>query len=62
MNDMNIIAPLLIAMAGIEPKPQVVAVTHHKPRVKWQAVKAQRTGKGKPAKGYDPETKTWSKP
>lgn len=56
------VAPILALTSLVPTPPQVVAVTHHKPRVKRQTVKAQRPGRGKPAKGYDPETKTWSKP
>lgn len=52
-----------LALADTMPKePQLVPFLNKKQIVKRDAPKAKRPGRGKPAKGYDPETKTWSKP
>jgi hypothetical protein len=46
------------------PRPaEVKATTNHKEIVKRDKTpKPKRPGRDKPAKGYDPVTKTWGKP
>ncbi|RPJ29423.1 MAG: hypothetical protein EHM33_00830 [Chloroflexi bacterium] len=56
------LAAFTLALAGVEHSEQTVAVANRKQIVKRSHTKKQKPGRGKPAKGYDPVTKTWGKP
>jgi hypothetical protein len=63
MNAVNTVLAVLALAELAKHEPQPVPVTHHKELVKRDRTpKAKRAGRGKPAKGYDPLTKTWIKP
>jgi len=60
MNPNDIILAFLSGMLG--PAQRETLVFQHKELVKSEIGRKQpKPGKGRPAKGYDPETKTWRK-
>lgn len=58
------ISPVLATVAAMlpeQPKPREIVIPHKK-RVKSGITSKQpKPGKNKPAKNYNPETKTWEK-
>jgi hypothetical protein len=63
MNATNILLATLALAEIAKGQPQAVAVVaHHKELVKRTVpAKQPRPGRNRPAKGYDPLTKTWHK-
>jgi hypothetical protein len=58
------IAPILAEVGDTilnPPEPREIVLPHKKRAKSGITYKQPKPGKNKPAKGYNPETKTWSK-
>ena len=58
----SILIPALLALASTDTQESTIHICHKEIVKREKPVKAAKPGRGKPAKGYDPVTKTWRKP
>jgi hypothetical protein len=62
--NLSITAPIIASVADAilnPPPPRKVVIKHKKRSKSGVTYKQPKTGKNKPAKNYNPETKTWEK-
>jgi hypothetical protein len=58
----SILIPALLALASTDIQEQTVHINHKEIVKRQKPIKVAKRGRGKPAKGYDPITKTWVRP